>query len=125
MIRLEIHYRDKIVNMGLPECGVFTAIVSAVNRSPRISDAKDCVYLHLGGLDSISNEQVDWDTLNLVPGDAVQITVVEDGEVDPPTTRKPLNTKAYREQQEQEVRSAAAKYGWTIIENPSSGDEDS
>lgn len=104
--------------MGIPGGGVLHAIVKVHNRSASDPRPKDYVSLSLAGLDTISNKHVDWDRLDLVPGDTIEITVHEDGEIDPPTVKQPQPPEEYQDFPKRRVRSMAAKLGWTIIENP-------
>jgi hypothetical protein len=73
------------------------------------------VSLHVGGLDSVLGEHMDWLEEHLAAGDEVRIRVVDVLKVDHPIkgSRRPIdnsmrNKKAY-------VRRMAKQFGWKIL----------
>ena len=95
MKRLQVRWRDQVVNMSLPESGVLSAIVSVHDRRDKEPEAEDELRLHLGGLDSTDGMHPQWGDYDLVPGDEVTISVHDDQSCDPPVERRGANEGRY------------------------------
>ncbi|MBQ0929412.1 hypothetical protein KAK07_19445 [Ideonella sp. 4Y16] len=98
-VRFEICINDQpLATIGLEDCGVLTALVSRVRRSPaRITEAhrqqpgfdeaeflQDRCELSMSGLDSGRDLHWHWGSRALAPGDVVTVRVLPAGPCDPP-----------------------------------------
>ncbi len=119
MKRLEVRWRDQVVNMSLPASGVLSAIVTIQDRSHREAEADDVLRLHLGGLDSTDGMHPHWGDYDLVPGDEVTISVHDDRASDPPLERRGLSKEDVETNKKKHLRQTAAELGWELIEHES------
>jgi len=117
MKRLAIEFRDRRINMSLPEAGVLTATVTVVDHSDRDASSTDEVQLELGGLDSVDGRHPRWGKFDLVPGDTVRITVHDDRNSDPSTQRTGETEEERLGSKQNYVRRVAAELGWKILED--------
>jgi hypothetical protein len=81
-----------ICTAGVGPEGVLTTSVYWVGGGPR-PDAHGDLRMHVGGLDSRTDEHVDWPVPELAVGDEVTIRIIEVERVDPEGGRR----KARRE----------------------------
>ncbi len=118
MKRMSVQYHGKETNISLPGAGVLSAIFTVVDKTDDRPGEEDDASLQLGGLDSTTNEHIEWDRVTLCPGDIIQIAIHDDQKSDPPRSRRSSNSKGSIEFTKERVRSLAAELGWTINEDP-------
>ena len=116
MKRLEVRWKDQVINMSLPESGVLSAIVSILDRKDKVPLAEDEVRLQLGGLDSTDGMHPHWGDFELSPGDKVTISIHDDRSSDPPVERRGLSVEEHEDNKKKYLRIAAAELGWDLIE---------
>ena len=115
MKRLKVRFKDKTVNMTLSAFGVLSAIVSVVDRVNKEPNETERVQLELGGLENQTH--LKWGTFNLVPGDLIEIQILDDRISDEPTERIESDPERQKEQERNYVRRRAAEFGWTVKED--------
>ena len=72
---------EKLCRAGLnADFGVISCILMAIRRE---EDSKEETYIHVGGLDSVSNENANWEKRVLSEGDEIRIKIIS-GEFDLP-----------------------------------------
>jgi hypothetical protein len=76
----------RLCTAGIGPNGVLTAIVDWVSGGSRRT-AEGHFGFHVGGLDSRTQEHVDWQTPELQVGDKVTVEIIESEQVDPETRR--------------------------------------
>ncbi len=121
MKRINIHWRDKEVNMSLPAAGVLSAIVTVLDRTDKEPDSTDELCLHLGGLDSTDGMHPHWGDYDLQPGDRITISIHDDRESDPPIERRGLTQEENENSKKDYIRKTAEELGWQIIEPEPNG----
>jgi hypothetical protein len=85
----------RVCMAGVGPDGVLSAILDWVGGGPR-HPAEGSFDLHVGGLDSRTDEHVDWSVPEVGVGDEVTIRIVETEDIDPEARRR----KADRQQGE-------------------------
>jgi hypothetical protein len=81
----EIHLNGRyLLTAGVGEDGVLTSIVDWVGRR-RLTGA---FHFHVGGLDSATDEHVDWSVPEVNVGDEVTVKIVETEQVTPADRRR-------------------------------------
>ena len=116
MLAFEVHINGKRRCLaGVADHGVVSAILSWIGRAGEGTLPKEGVSLHVGGLDSVRGEHMDWLEEHLAAGDEVRIRVVDVLKADRPIkgSRRPVENgmrhkKAY-------VRRMAKQFGWKIL----------
>jgi hypothetical protein len=78
----------KICTAGIGPNGVLSTILHWVGGGPR-RPSDGAFGFRVGGLDSRSNEHVDWDTPVVNVGDVICVQIVETEVVDPECRREP------------------------------------
>lgn len=121
MKRLKVSWRDRTVNMSLPESGVLSAIVSVFDSKDKDPDADDELRLHLGGLDSVDGLHPHWGDYDLVAGDEITISVHDDRSSDSPIERRGLTKEDIETNKKNYVRQIAEELGWELIEHNNQG----
>lgn len=116
MKRMCVRYHGKEANISLPGAGVLSAIISVVDNRDDRPGEEDDASLRLGGLDSTTNEHLEWDRVTLNPGDIIEIVIHDDQKTDPPRKRRSGDNNEHIEFTKERVRSLAAELGWTINE---------
>jgi len=105
-------------------CTVATALVTAQGRnggsrgteaSPKRSVASEQIGVALGGLNTETDEHVEWSQRPLRVGDEVCIKVIETDIVDTPRHRQRRNRTQELRQQKTYVRQMAKTFGWKIL----------
>jgi hypothetical protein len=86
---------QQVCTAGIGPDGVLTAILDWVGGGPR-QTPEGLFGLHVGGLDSQTDEHVDWSVPEVGVGDEVTIRIVETEDIDPEARRR----KADRQQGE-------------------------
>ena len=81
-----------VCTAGIGPDGLLSTILNWVGGGPR-RDAEGHFRLHVGALDSRTNEHVRWHTPDMKVGDEVTIRIIEADQVDPEDRRE----KAQRE----------------------------
>ena len=76
---------EKLCTAGIGTNGVLSAIVDWVGRSD-----KGNFNMHVGGLDSTTEEHVEWKVPAIGIGDEVSIRLIESAEADQPAERYKL-----------------------------------
>ena len=116
MLALEVHVNGKRRCVaGIADDGAISAILSWVGRGrPERGLPKEEVHLHVGGLDSLKREHMDWLQQDLTAGDEVLVRVVDVRKVDAPLkgSRRPVDDSKRR--QKAYVRRMAKQFGWQI-----------
>jgi hypothetical protein len=113
MRAFEVHVNGtKLCLAGVTGHGVLSAILSSVSGE-RGAD----LFLHGGGLVSLTQEHVDWiGNKPLSIGDEIRVKIVEAAFVDDPISRRTPDSA--KEAQKAYVRSMAKRLGLTTIEDP-------
>src|SRR5262245_32055497 len=109
----------KLATAGVGSRGVLAANVTWVGRlegGPRSKGRvpNDRVGVVLGGLDSTTDEHLEWRQRSLRIGDEVCIRVIDAESVDRPRRRTRRNRTQELREKERYVREMAKKLGWTI-----------
>jgi hypothetical protein len=109
----------KLATAGIGSNGVLAVAVTWVGHVKRAAGtkraiARDEVGVRLGGLDSDSDEHLDWCNQRLRVGDEVRIKVIETTSVDRPKRRHQRNPAQELAAQKRYVRRMAKEFGWTI-----------
>jgi hypothetical protein len=73
---------ERLCTAGIGGNGVLTTIVSWVGRGRR-----GHFHMHVGGLDSRTDQHIRWEVPAVRVGDEITVRVVEAGAVDPPAER--------------------------------------
>jgi hypothetical protein len=76
-----------VCTAGIGPDGVLSTMLTWVGGGPN-RDPEGHLHLRVGGLDSRTDEHVDWTTPELAVGDEVTVRVVEVEEVDPEDSRR-------------------------------------
>lgn len=119
MLALEVDINGKRRCLaGIPDDGVISAILSWVGRGrPERGCPKENARLHVGGLDSLQDEHMDWLNEDLAVGDDVRIRIVDVSKVDRPIkgSRRPAGDSTRH--QKAYVRRLAKQFGWKIVKD--------
>jgi len=103
--------RKKLCIAGVDDDGVLTAIIDYVSRD------RGRLHLHVGALESSSQEHIRWQDRNLRVGDEVRIRIANRKRADIPVKRFPRDPSRELEVQKRYVREYAKKLGWEIRES--------
>ena len=96
---------------GIAGSCVLNAMVDFVNGTDH-----DELLLTIGGLVSVTGEQLIWVSTNLKVGDEIRVKLLDAGSVDEPTKRYFTSSQQDVESQKAYVRAIAQKLGWTVVE---------
>ena len=81
------------------------------------SHQEDRYFMTFGGIDQTNGDYLDWEPLNLVVGDRIELEILESSASFPIASREPQGEEADIDFEKEEIRSMARKFGWKIIEN--------
>jgi hypothetical protein len=76
-----------VCTAGIGPNGVLSTMLTWVGGGPR-RDPEGAFHFSVGGLDSRTDEHVDWTTPELAVGDEVTVRVVEVEQIDPEVSRR-------------------------------------
>ena len=134
MLCFEVYQNgEKVCTAGLGDEGVLTAILTWVSHRPEVIAARAAqgipdnepveMFFRVGGLDSVSDEHLEWLHAEVQIGDEIRIRVVERSAGDTPSRRNREDPAKVEEQKRKYVRKIAKELGWEIITNPTNSPE--
>jgi hypothetical protein len=103
--------KKKLCVAGIDADCVLSTIVDYVSRKP------GRLHLHVGGLNTSTDEHVRWQDRNLRVGDEIRIRIANRKRADPPTKRFPRDPSKELESKKRYVRHYAKELGWEIRES--------
>ena len=83
---------NRVCRAGIPGAGVLTVVLdTVVPKSPAdpTSSVRARINLHVGGVDSDSDEFLTWSSSAVGAGDTLSVRILEDVDPDPPVERRP------------------------------------
>jgi hypothetical protein len=98
---------------GIDTDCVLSTIVDYVSRSRKAVR----LHLHVGGLNTSTDEHVGWQDRSLRVGDEIGIRIANRKRADPPTKRFPRDPSKELESKKRYVRHYAKELGWEIRES--------
>jgi len=103
--------RKRLCVAGLDDDCVLTTIIDYVSRD------RGRLHLHVGALDSSTEEHVRWQDRNLRVGDEIRIRIANRKRADVPVKRFPRDPSKELESKKRYVRHYAKELGWEIRES--------
>ncbi len=108
---------EKVAVSGLEREGILTTMLTWCRRPDDAPGPREELELAVSGLDSPSDEHLEWFRRAIEFGSEIRIRPLETGIPMPPLQRRAISPEGRRKHKEAYVRKMAAELGWDIIES--------